>query len=323
MLNIQRSSDSAVGDVAHWHSEDGVLHEGVVLAQQKVSDADIKVIDCKCCGHAHIVPLPSFETLKTFYETEFYEVEKTGYLSMNKEERDWLALEFSDRFECAERLLGNRSGRALDIGSGPGDFLLTGDSRGWKTLGVEPSPAASKFSREAGLEIVTGFFSEEMSSSLGSFDFVHMSEVLEHVANPHSVVKAAAGVMAPGGILCVSVPNDFNVLQETFVQQNGSEPWWVVPDHHLNYFTFSTLEKLLVNQGFALEHRTTSFPMELFLLMGLDYTKDPKLGSKLHGWRKQLDHTLAAGSNVRQKFYRALAEADLGRLSIVYARKVD
>lgn len=304
-------------DNTSWVSEAGTVHSGDILAAKD----DVNVIACASCGFTHVVPLPSAEWLKNFYETEFYQEEKTDYLSMDIDETSWRALEFGARFDFIERFIPQGIRSVLDIGCGPGDFLKTAQQRGWKAHGVEPSPAASEFARGQGVDVQTGFFGPATFVEQTEFDFIHMSEVLEHVADPREVVACAMQCLRPGGIICISVPNDFNAFQKSVVAQSNADEWWVVPDHHLNYFSFETLENLLVSEGLDLLERTTNFPMELFLLMGQDYTSDPKLGSKLHGWRKNFDRSTANSGPLRQDFYRALAQANLGRLSIVFARK--
>jgi hypothetical protein len=61
--------------------------------------------------------------------------------------------------------------------------------------------------------------------------------------------------------------------------------------------------------------------MEMFLLMGENYTAEPALGRACHTRRKRFDLALAeTGLNeVRQHFYRVLADAGLGREAIIFA----
>ena len=61
----------------------------------------------------------------------------------------------------------------------------------------------------------------------------------------------------------------------------------------------------------------------LFLLMGLDYTKDPALGRVCHKQRKMFDLGLESAGlkETRRAFYRALAHAGIGREALLIATK--
>jgi hypothetical protein len=97
----------------------------------------------------------------------------------------------------------------------------------------------------------------------------------------------------------------------------------VAPKHHLNYFTFDSLANLLQRLDLKIAERSTSFPMELFLLMGENYTIDPALGRACHESRKKFDMALetAGLGEARRSFYRALAQAGLGREAAIIAVK--
>lgn len=302
-----------------WHSDEYGGHHGKAVYHSDTCT----LINCEGCGFTHVVPLPAKAELARFYEQEFYQSEKPDYLKRNDEDQKWRALEFSDRYKIVEdKMAPDMPRRVLDIGCGPGDFLAAGLARGWDCVGVEPSPAAAEFASARGAKVTNAPFDASLAPSLGSFSFIHMSEVLEHIPNPEELLGVAYGMLKPGGVLCVSVPNDFNAFQQAFCNETGSDKWWIVPDHHLNYFDFDSLGSLLTRCGFSVFDRSTNFPMELFLLMGLDYTSDPDLGKSLHAQRKRLDLTLAGHQpESRRKFYQALANAGLGRLVVLFAIK--
>jgi len=68
--------------------------------------------------------------------------------------------------------------------------------------------------------------------------------------------------------------------------------------------------------------RTTSFPMEAFVMMGENYIDDPVHGRACHTRRKKFDLALdnAGLKSVRRAFYRALADQGIGREAVVIAR---
>lgn len=301
-----------------WHSEHYGSHEGEVVAVS----GDHDVIECEICGFRHIVPLPTPETQKAFYEEEFYQAEKATYLTDADEDFDWKQVEVKLRLSVTEQLLATNGKRLLDIGSGPGDFLAVGQALGWEVVGVEPSRVACEHAQARGVDVRLGFFDAAMASDLGMFDFIHMSEVLEHVADPTDLLKVAVSLLKPGGVICVSTPNDFNPMQKAVVERFDKSEWWIVPDHHLNYFNFDSLEKLIEKAGCKVAQKLTNFPMEMFLLMGQDYTSQPGLGREMHGWRKSFDLNLASmEQDGMRRFYEGLANAGFGRLAIVFAQK--
>jgi SAM-dependent methyltransferase len=165
-------------------------------------------------------------------------------------------------------------------------------------------------------------FDETTASELERADVVHLNNMLEHVADPLAVLRLAIDRARPGGLICVGVPNDYNALQQT-ARAGGAPPWWLAPPHHLNYFDFASLEALLKRCGLDVAETFTSFPMELFLLMGENYVGNDVVGRQCHLRRKRFDMALekAGFGDVRRKLYGALAKAGIGREAIIVARK--
>ncbi len=283
----------------------------------------IEVIDCEACGYRHVIPLPSVEDLQETYAKEYYRDEKPTYLSHASEDYEWASLAYQDRLDIFESHLESSQRKLLDIGSGPGYFLKFASDRKWDVQGIEPSAQAAAHSRDMGLRITEGFFGPGSAQSLGEVDVVHMNNMLEHVPNPKELIKEATNLLAPEGLICISVPNDYNPFQEILRDRAGFTPWWVVPSHHLNYFTFKSLRSLLNSFGFKVIAETTSFPMELFLLMGDDYVGDAELGRACHNKRKQFDLLLerAGQGNLRRDVYELFAKLGLGREAIVIGKR--
>ena len=296
-------------------------HVGAVI--DRVNEHD--VIACEACGFRHVLPLPTREQQRAAYDEAYYRDEKPTYVARSREDAEWSRLAWDDRLSLFEDLLSAEATRpyaVLDIGCGPGWFLKAAADRGWKAQGIEPSRQASEHARSLGLNVTTALFDEMSAAALPCADVVHLNNMLEHVADPIGLLKLAIGRAWPSGLICVGVPNDYNALQEA-VRANGTAPWWLAPPHHLNYFDFASLEKLLRRLGLDVIETLTSFPMELFLLMGENYVGDDALGRACHTRRKQFDLALenAGLGAVRRKLYGALAKAGIGREAIIVARK--
>ncbi len=294
-------------------------HQGSVLD----SVNGFEVINCDACGFKHVVPIPTPQELEAVYRHDYYSTEKPLYLERHREDLDWWNLAYGDRYDTFEATLPNDRRRILDIGSGPGFFLLHGKQRGWDTLGVEPSAQAVTHSRDLGLEIIEGFLSAEMAPQLGQFDVVHMSEVLEHIPDPAGMLRLAHSLLKPGGLLCVVVPNDYSPFQHVLRTALGYQPWWVAPPHHLNYFNFESLARLFSRVGFEVIEQEATFPIDLFLLMGDNYVGNDALGRACHGKRKVFEQNLtkAGLGDLRRDLYRAFATHGVGREVCMVGRR--
>lgn len=283
------------------------------------------VIACETCGFTHIDPIPSAAELEEIYREAYYSTEKPLYIERYKEDLAWWNLVYSERYDTFEQLLPGTRRVITDIGSGPGYFLLHGKNRGWSTLGIEPSRQAAAHSRGLGLEIRELMLDETTAGEVGTSDVIHMSAVLEHLPDPRAMVRIAHRLLRDDGILCIAVPNDYSPFQQVLREQCGFKPWWVAPPHHINYFDFESLQRLLRSEGYAIERAEATFPIDLFLLMGDDYTANDALGRECHRRRMRFEQTLAAAgrSALKRDLYATLARHGIGREAVVYARKLN
>ena len=276
---------------------------------------DFQVIDCEPCGFKHILPIPTPQELEELYRTDYYSVQKPLYVSHHLEDIVWWNIVYNEQYEFLERHTNQR--RILDIGSGAGFFLQCGRHRGWEALGIEPSCEAKDHAWSIGVETVNEFLTEDNVDKFGTFDVVHLHEVLEHVPDPAGMLKLAHRLLNPRGIICIIVPNDYNPLQKILREKLNYKPWWVAPPHHINYFNFDSLE-MLVSKQFEVIHKTATFPMEFFLLMGDNYVGNDTLGRQCHSKRKKLEIALG---DIKERLYDSLAELKIGREIVMYGRK--
>jgi SAM-dependent methyltransferase len=289
-------------------------HFGPVLAT--VDEYD--VIDCRSCGFRHIDPLLSDEELQKFYDGEFYEKERPDYFARAEADKEWWMLRYHHYYELLEAHAPGR--RILDIGSGPGYFLEAGRMRGWDVLGFEPSRIAADYTAGRGIPVVNGFFSADKAQ--GPFDVISMNLVLEHLRDPIGLVEQAKSVLAPGGLLFVSSPNDFNPLQMVLWRKMGFAPWWVVPKHHLNYFDGESARRFFTARGLKTLHQENSYPLENFLLAGRNYVGNDTVGRACHAERKAFETALFRHDKAQIKALAASwAAQGIGREFIILGQK--
>lgn len=109
--------------------------------------------------------------------------------------------------ECDRRPFEGKS--ALDVGCGAGLLAEPLTRLGAKVTGIDAAPEVIAVAREhanaGGLEIDYRVGAVEALD--GTFDLVTCMEVIEHVADPATFVKALAHRVAPEGLLIMSTPN--------------------------------------------------------------------------------------------------------------------
>lgn len=295
-------------------------HEGIVVASANGFD----VIDCGSCGFKHIVALPSIEELEQIYRHDYYSREKPLYIERYREDIDWWNTVYVQRYERLERYMPEGRRRLLDIGSGPGFFLLKGKQRGWQVKGIDPSSQAVEFSRGLQLDIECGLFSRQTAPELGCFDAINMSLVLEHILDPAAFLALIHASLNDNGLVCIVVPNDFNPFQCVLRNHLGFDPWWVAPPHHINYFDFVSLAGLVEGCGFQVLHKESTFPIDMFLLMGDQYVGSDEIGRACHKKRMNFELALTHGgrSDVLEHLQADFARQGIGREVVLYAKKI-
>jgi len=285
------------------------FHSGKVSAQKD----GISVIDCQKCGFAHRNPIPD---VGDFYETELYTSVKPQYIQQYLRDLEWWNLIYADFFDFFEDALPppsliNPASWVLDFGCGPGFFLDYGHKRRWDCFGVEPSDVARAYADQLNRCILVGPSLDTIKET--TMDVVHSYEVFEHLQDPRDTLLQLKDKLKGGGILSITVPNDFNPLQAL-----REEKYWIAPEH-INYFTAETIERLIEDCGFDILERRGSFPMELFWLLGSDYVGNDRVGRDCHERRMEMEKRLP--KDLRIELYRKMAKVGASREITVFARK--
>ncbi len=146
------------------------------------------------------------------------------------------------------------SGRLLDYGAGSGAFARFMAGRGFEAVGLEPYSLGTTL-EEPGLRLVRAPL-ESVKASLGTFDVITLWHVLEHLEHPVELLTELRSMLAPGGVLVVSVPNFGSWQSEVF--KGG---WFHLdPPRHLLQFESSTLEDCLGRAGFTVSREAPFLP---------------------------------------------------------------
>lgn len=227
---------------AHMRVAGEAGSQGLIPTTDAFGTALADIVRCRGCGHMQLERFPSQADLAEAYGA----AASFDYVEEQRGQR-----------ETARRLLVRIEARAargalVDLGCWTGFFLDVARERGWRVSGVEPSAFAAGYAREQlGLDVVHG---ELLAAALPDqrFDAVLMADVIEHLPDPGAALERVGSLLAPGGVLCLVLPDAGSPLARALGRR-----WWSVLPTHVQYFTRASLRRLLERHGFELlETRT-------------------------------------------------------------------
>lgn len=287
----------------------------------------VKLINDPLYGYLRFEKIPTTEEIANFYKEEFYSIKYKKFNDSAKENQDkqFNSGRFSDYFNVCENILGSLKGKKiLDIGCGYGELLLYAKEIGMEVTGLEVSDSPADYLKEKGIPVILSDVTNDFSKTelTEKYDIVTLVNVLEHIADPyHYLLSIREHLLAPSGILLIEVPNEFNEFQLAANRKYELNNWWISYPAHINYFSYDSLANLLQAANYEVRDCYSSFPLELFLLMGDVYINKPELGALCHNKRVLFEKNLRdlGKQDLLLNFYRKMAQFGLGRQMVFFA----
>lgn len=151
--------------------------------------------------------------------------------------------------EKATRWLGlGANDLVVEAASNDGSLLQCFQSRGVRTLGVEPAANIAAMARSAGIETLERFFdsavANEVRHSYGAASAVIANNVLAHVDDPRDFLQGARRLLEDDGVLIVEVPYLRDLLARL--------EYDTIYHEHLCYFSVRSLRDLLESAGLGI-----------------------------------------------------------------------
>ena len=249
-----------------------------------------RVYDCVGCGLVYLWPRLDEQEVREMFARLYTEGEGSV-----PELRSYYAFTYQDTpdnplVQLYERWLDGIEamrppGRLLDIGCGTGLFLAVARRRGWQPYGVDDCAEATAHARaHFGLEVWDGDFGA-FAAQGRRFDAITMWDIIEHARDPVSLLAAARGVLAPGGVIGLSTPNQKSILDVVagaLYRASGGRITWPLEkfyiEQHFLYFSPATLRNALSRAGLEVVslrreltdlRRLTLSPLNRLALLGM------------------------------------------------------
>jgi SAM-dependent methyltransferase len=164
---------------------------------------------------------------------------------------------------------GTRS--LLDVGCGGGVFgAAVKSARACTVVGVTYSEAEAVQARERLDRVEVADLNDFEPRSLGTFDCIVCSHVLEHMQDPQQVLSRLLACVAPGGMLLVALPNvlfwkqRLDFLRGRFRYTEGG----LMDRTHVRFFDWYSADQLVRDAGFEVIERVADGVFPLSRLFG-------------------------------------------------------
>lgn len=200
------------------------------------------------------------------YHNEHFAIEKLGTNNIDR-----LQIEMIPTGSCV-----------LEIGCATGymsEYLTK--NKGCQVTGVEIDPEQIKMAEEKCHKFIGGSIDspavqeriDDLVATDGRFDVIFMSQVIEHLAEPETILTKIHDWVEPDGIIVISSCNiaHWRARLRLLIGKWEYEDYGLFDRSHLRFFTIKSFENMLTKCGFTKEE--LSFTFEDFCIFKLLFDK--------------------------------------------------
>ena len=281
-------------------------------------------------GFYELIDKPTKEYLQDYYANKYYQesLSSTYQLNYSDDELECIKVKNERFYSVVKNIRKEEGGSFLDVGCGEGHGLNFFKNKGYKVKGLDfSSNGVLSQNPNCINELFTGDLFKLIKSEIESkniYDIIYLQNVLEHVINPIDLLRDLHSILSMNGVIVLTVPNDFSVVQKEAIRRNhiDKEFWIGLPDH-LSYFEKNSLIEICKATKFNVCDLLGDFPVDLFLYhKGSNYIKNKTAGKAAHNARIQLECLLAKQNmNDEVDFWRSLAKVGMGRNLTIFINK--
>jgi 2-polyprenyl-3-methyl-5-hydroxy-6-metoxy-1,4-benzoquinol methylase len=191
------------------------------------------VVKCIKCGSFYQKHVLSTQGMEILYNNWLDQKKlKLYYSSMKVDENEKYRLAFISKY------FHNKI-NILDYGAGYGNFLKLAHNKNMNLFAYDLGNEKNDFlSSDLHVQII-----DSLESYDDFFDFINMSQVLEHVPEPAILISNLTRALKKGGLIFISTPN-CRGINRLLTNMNFNQRLWTMisPFQHINAFDNSSLK---------------------------------------------------------------------------------
>lgn len=205
------------------------------------------LLKCGSCGHRFLQcdfsPERLLDLYSNYYPRSTFDVDQHQPHQESAGAKAWIDGDKASPFRWVPRGV-----RVLDIGCGFGESLGYYEARGCEAYGVEADDNIRRVAEQHGYKVRVGLFDPDVYEA-GYFDYVTLSQVIEHVTDPAHTLAGIHRVLKPDGVAILSTPNADGWGARVFGRR-----WinWHAP-YHLHFFTTESMRQAAEQAGLVME----------------------------------------------------------------------
>lgn len=251
---------------------------------------------CCNCGHIQQSPLISSEELQLVHERFFGQKYYQPGRDVLRSRKAGRVLSFLD-----EHIVP--SADLLDVGAGEGWLLKLVRQRGASYYAIEGLQSlADDIRRDGGAVVGETIYDDGLSRYSQTFDVIVFRHVVEHLLRPREALHRIAGLLKPGGLLYMALPNSADVNSDKGLRTSFFRPV------HVSYFTPQNAENICIRAGLTIKYREADREIRIL-------ARKPETPTETHLHASSFD---AQYSRYR-RLLRAARRRDLVRFPVLLA----
>jgi len=187
---------------------------------------------------------------------------------------------------------GSSNPRVLEVGCSGGYFSEALRNHNIYVYAIEPFSTEAKDAGRVDMFFhgtVEDFCINKFTNLYESFDAIIMGDVLEHLLDPKSTLRALSKYLNKDGVFIVSIPNITHIgIQRMLEDQQWTyRKYGILDSTHVRFFSWPNVVNMFIDIGFGIERRYDVLMPEFKVYPTLNSYRDFIFGADL----KPGDHT--------------------------------